>query len=148
MYIHTNTNTIYQWWCKSWSLRQVVQSLFSWFSRLPMTASPWQVWRSLRHNTGCTFRQSLPLHKRDGSGTLGPPSHPVKTLGSHGEVVWELRRLYQIFILSSVWSGESWTDLERLGEKWWKSLIISDNNLKLAWLSRSMIFTFSTDTSI
>jgi hypothetical protein len=22
------------------------------------------------------------------------------------------------FILSSVWSGESWTDLERLGEKW------------------------------
>jgi hypothetical protein len=32
MYIHRNTNTIYQWCCKSWSLRQLVQPLFSWFS--------------------------------------------------------------------------------------------------------------------
>ncbi len=32
-----------------------------------------------------------------------------------------------LFFLSSVWSGESWADLERLGEKWWKSLIVSDN---------------------
>jgi hypothetical protein len=30
----------------------------------------------------------------------------------------ELRRLYLIFILSSVWSGESWADLERLREMW------------------------------
>ncbi len=61
MLIHTNTNTIYQWWYTSWSLRQVVRTLFSWFSRLPMAASVWQVRRSLRHKTGCTFRQSLRL---------------------------------------------------------------------------------------
>jgi hypothetical protein len=61
MRIHTNTNTIYQRWCKSWSLRQLVQPLFSWFSCLPMTTSVWQVWRSLRHKEGCTFRQSLRL---------------------------------------------------------------------------------------
>ena len=42
----------------------------------------------------------------------------VKTLGSHGGVGWELRRLYEIFILSSVWSGESWSELEMMGEKW------------------------------
>ncbi len=58
MQIHTNTNTIYQWWCISWSLRQLVQPLFSWISRLPMTVSVWQVWRSLGHKAGCTFRQS------------------------------------------------------------------------------------------
>jgi hypothetical protein len=39
---------MYQWRCKSWSLRQLVQPLFSWFSRLPMTVSAWQAWRSLR----------------------------------------------------------------------------------------------------
>ena len=48
MRIHTNTNTIYQWRCKSWSLRQLVQPHFSWFSCLPMAASAWQAWRSLR----------------------------------------------------------------------------------------------------
>ncbi len=32
----------------------------------------------------------------------------------------------EVFLLS----GESWTDLERLGEKWWKSLIISDNQVE------------------
>ncbi len=54
-------NTIYQWRCKSSSLRQLVQPLFSWFSRLPMTVSVWQAWRSLRHKAGCTLRQSLRL---------------------------------------------------------------------------------------
>jgi hypothetical protein len=29
--------------------------------------------------------------------------------------------------MSSVWSGESWSELERLGETWWNDLIISDN---------------------
>ena len=33
-----------------------------------------------------------------------------------------------IFILSCVWSGESWTELERLGEKWRKGLIITIND--------------------
>ncbi len=42
----------------------------------------------------------------------------------------------------TVWSGESWSDLERLGEKWWKSLIISDNQTE-TWL----IITIN-DTSI
>ena len=42
----------------------------------------------------------------------------VKALGSPGGFGWELRRLYEIFILSCVWSGESWSELERLGEKW------------------------------
>jgi hypothetical protein len=63
MRIHANTNTIYlilyQWWWKSWSLRQLVQTLFSWFSRLPMSVSDWQTWRSLRHKAGCTLRQWL-----------------------------------------------------------------------------------------
>ncbi len=40
---------------------QIVQPLFSWFSRLPMNVSAWQVWRSLWHTTGCTLRQSLRL---------------------------------------------------------------------------------------
>ncbi len=31
---------------------------------------------------------------------------------------------------SCVWSGESWSELKRLGEKWWKSLIISDNQVE------------------
>ena len=48
-------------------------------------------------------------------------------LGSHGGLGWELRRLYWIFNLSTVWSGESSVELERLGEKWLKDLIISDN---------------------
>ncbi len=61
MIIHTNTNTIYQWWWKSWSLRKLVQPLFSWFSRLPMSATTWQSWRSLRHKSGCTVCQSLRL---------------------------------------------------------------------------------------
>ena len=38
MSIHTNTNTIYQRWWKSWSLRKQVQTLFSWCSRFPMSA--------------------------------------------------------------------------------------------------------------
>ncbi len=32
-----------------------------------------------------------------------------------------------IFSLSNVWSGESSTELERLGESWWKILIMDDN---------------------
>ncbi len=59
MRIHTNTSTIYQRRWKSLSLRQLVQPLFSWFSRLPMPPSAWQAWRSLRHKTGCTSRQWL-----------------------------------------------------------------------------------------
>jgi hypothetical protein len=49
---------------------------------------------------------------------------------------------YHRFILSSVWSGESWADLDRLGERWWKSLIISDNQAETC-----LIITIN-DTSI
>ncbi len=31
------------------------------------------------------------------------------------------------FCFEGFWSGESWEQLERLGEKWWKILIFSDN---------------------
>ena len=45
-----------------------------------------------------------------------------KALRSHGGVGGTskiiLDCIYKTFILSSVWSGESWTDLERLEEKW------------------------------
>ena len=87
MRIHTNTNTIYQWRCKSWSLWQLVQPLFSWFSRLPMAASAWQAWRSLRHKAGCTFRQSLRLWirwVRHRSWTWTDPYSFVIVLG-HGQ---------------------------------------------------------------
>ena len=47
-----------------------------------------------------------------------------------------------VFILSSVWSGESWADLERLGEKWWKGLIISGNQ------AETYLIIMINDTSI
>jgi hypothetical protein len=45
-------------------------------------------------------------------------------------------------VLSSVWSGESWSELERLGEKWWKGLIISDNQ------AETCLIVTNNDTSI
>jgi hypothetical protein len=56
-------------------------------------------------------------------------------------VGWELGRLYKIFILSCVWSGESWAELERLGEKWWKGLIIK----LFMTLSQACLFVEKTD---
>jgi hypothetical protein len=95
MRIHTNTNTIYHRWCKSWSLRHLVQSLFSWFSRLPMTTSVWQVWRSLRHKAGCAFRQSLRLwirwvpHRSTGNLT---PEWSVGIMVSNGILIWDQKQ--------------------------------------------------------
>jgi len=200
MHIHTNTNTIlYQRWWKSWSLRQLVQPLFSSFSRLPMVVSTWQAWRSLRHKVVRSVSHfvykfvEFPIVLRHGQSPIlsssfldmdrvlffrtshltnwvtnlmsqrdfccerrsdkcarhcNPPTDWVGmtlvcdllTPTASGDdagpnlksrwwtrpgVGWELRRLYYIFILSCVWSGESWAELERLGEsrKWQKSLI-------------------------
>ena len=55
---------------------------------------------------------------------------------------WSQVELLEPWVLSCVWSGESWTELERLGEKWWKSLIISDNQTEIC-----LIITIN-DTSI
>jgi hypothetical protein len=43
--------------------------------------------------------------------------------------------------MSSVWSGESWAELERLGEKWWKGLIITINDTSIG--DRPLIITIS-----
>ncbi len=59
----------------------------SWFSHLPMTASACEVWRSLRHKAGCTFRQSLRLWirwTRHRSWTWTEPYSFVIVLG-HGQ---------------------------------------------------------------
>jgi hypothetical protein len=69
-----------------------------------------------------------------------------------------LGRRYSIFILFTVWSGESWVELEKLGgpsqwsQNWkswkisgWKTLIINEiiklSLIFLTWLSRSVILT-------
>jgi hypothetical protein len=152
MCIHTNTNTIYQWRCKSWSLRHLVQPLFSssssfldmdrvlffrhrswtWTESYSFEQDTSQTWCHSETSVvkaGATYvRDNAILPSTvsgDGAGARSfntgcvrqwrwctLPSlfygggSSVKSLGSHGGVGWELRRL---------------------GEKWWKSLIISDN---------------------
>jgi hypothetical protein len=59
-----------------------------------------------------------------------------------GGVGLELRRLYQIFILSSVWSGESWADLDKLGDNQDETcLIITINDTSIGDLP--LIITIS-----
>ena len=48
-------------------------------------------------------------------------------------------RWYSIFILSTVWSGESSAELQRLGETWWKSWLSLIIKLFRAWLSSPLI---------
>ncbi len=43
--------------------------------------------------------------------------------------------------MSSVWSGESWAELERLGEKWWKGLIIKLNEWVLIATCKQLVWS-------
>ena len=84
-----------------------------WGALLGVTAAFASTFRSITLKTLTNFQFFLPPFFLEPS---------VQALGSHGGVGWELRRLsgslYSILILSSVWSDESWSDLERLREKW------------------------------
>ena len=78
----------------------------------------------------CSFQKTCPWSFSWDHHTVfqlkkSSPTLVIFTSSSSVGEVWT--RLYSIFILSSVWSGESWVELERLGEKWWKSLIIIDS---------------------
>ena len=56
---------------------------------------------------------------------MGWSCHLTLVNGSPGGVWWTVRRWYSIFILSTVWSGESSVKLEKLGETWWKAWLSS-----------------------
>jgi hypothetical protein len=52
-------------------------------------------------------------------------SHENRTSKNFILTVLRMWRWYTIFMLSTVWSGESSADLEKLGETWWKPWLSS-----------------------
>ena len=55
--------------------------------------------------------------------------------GENGKMIFH----FLSAILSTIWSGESSSELEKLGETWWKAWLSLIIKLSRAWLSRPLI---------